>query len=103
MGRAGAESVSSVVMASRSTSRSQWRKPSLLHKYVKNKAKRGSKTFRKKPTSFSVTIPSVHTQGGQADNPPSHGHTGADMDMDGGALPDVDSDNDHEPTRCGDL
>ena len=89
-------------MASRSSS--QWRKPSLLQKYVKNKAKRSSKTLRKRPNSFNVSIPSV--QGGQTDKPPSdelHGDTGADMDMDGGALPDVDSDNDHEPTRCRDL
>ena len=86
-----------------SRSRSQWRKPSLLHKYVKNKAKRGSKTLRKRSTSFSVSIPSV--QGGQVDNPPSaagelHGDTGADMDVDGAY---VDSDSDHEPTRCRDL
>ena len=83
-------------------SRSQWRKPSLLHRYVKNKAKRGSKNLRKKPSPFSVSIP---TQSVQAENPPSgelHDDTCADMDMDGGALPDIDSDDDHEPTRCED-
>ena len=55
------------VMVSRS--RSQWRKPSLLHNFVKNKAKRGSKVLRRRSTPFSVAVPSVHTEaGGQADN-----------------------------------
>ena len=46
--------------------------------------------FGKRPNSFSVSIPSV--QGGQTVKPLSdelHGDTGTDMDMDDGALPDV--------------
>ena len=81
--------------------RSQWRQPSLLRDFVKNKAKRGSKTLWGKPTPFSVAIPSVHTQArSQADNALAgelHDDTGADMDIDGGALPDIDSDV--EPMR----
>ena len=77
----------------------------MLHKFAKNKAQRGSKTLRRKPAPFSVAIPSVHTQAGdQADNAVAghgelHDDIGAGMDMDGGALPDIDSD---ERVRYGD-
>ena len=89
-------------MASRS--RSQWRKPSLLHNFVKNKAKRGSKVLRRRSTPFSVAVPSVHTEaGGQADNELAgelhDDTTDMQMDIDGGALPDID--NDDEPMRYG--
>ena len=90
------------VMASRS--RSQWRKPSLLHNFVKNKAKRGSKVLRRRSTPFSVAAPSVHTEaGGQADNElagelhDDRSTTDMQMDIDGGALPDIDDDD--EPVR----
>ena len=95
---AGSPANASIAMASRS--RSQWRKPSLLHKFVKNKAKRGSKTTRRKPIPFCVAVPSVHTQPDQADALAGelHDDDSAGMDMDDGALPDIDSDT--EPMRC---
>jgi hypothetical protein len=88
-------------MASRS--RSQWRKPSLLRKFVKSKAKRSNKTSRRKPTPFSVATPTPAGSGQkEALSDELQDDTGADpgMDMDGGALPDIDSDT--EPMRCED-
>ena len=90
------------VMASRS--QLQWRKPSLLHNFVKNKAKRGSKVLWRRSTPFSVAVPSVYTEaGGQADHELAgelhDDTTDMQMDIDGGALPDID--NDDEPMRYG--
>lgn len=84
---AGSPANASIAMASRS--RSQWRKPSLLHKFVKNKAKRGSKTTRRKPSPFCVAIPSMHTQPDHTDALAGelHDDDSAGMDMDDGALP----------------
>ena len=71
----------------------------LLHTFVKNKAKRGSKTSRRKPTPFSVAIPSVHIQP-EADVLVGELHDDeAGMDMNDGVLQDIDSDT--EPMRCG--
>lgn len=80
--------------------RSQWRKPSLLRKFVKSKTKRGSKVSRRRSATFNVAIPSA-----QADilDHDAESDAGQDsVDMDGGALSDPDVDSDAQPKRCRD-